>query len=60
MAMAMAMFGGPLGAHLHSLPNGEVGWRRFWITRVHFQVLALADPPVARCSKSRQAYFWIL
>lgn len=38
---AMAMFGGPLGPHLCTLPDGEVGWRRFWITRVHFQVLAI-------------------
>ncbi len=38
---AMAMFGGPLGQHLCTLPDGEVGWRRFWITRVHFQVLAV-------------------
>ncbi|MGE3710304.1 MAG: hypothetical protein AB7G35_11575 [Hyphomicrobiaceae bacterium] len=38
---AMAMFGGQLGAHLTTLPDGEVGWRRFWITRVHFQVLAI-------------------
>ena len=38
---AMAMFGGPLGQHLCALPDGEVGWRRFWITRVHFQVLAI-------------------
>lgn len=38
---AMAMFGGPLGAHLKTIPDGEVGMRRFWISRVHFQVLAL-------------------
>lgn len=38
---AMEMFGGPLGQHLCTLPDGEVGWRRFWITRVHFQVLAI-------------------
>lgn len=38
---AMQMFGGALGPHLCALPDGEVGWRRFWITRVHFQVLAI-------------------
>ena len=38
---AMQMFGGPLGRHMCTLPDGEVGWRRFWITRVHFQVLAI-------------------
>jgi hypothetical protein len=38
---AMSMFGGPLGPHLKTIPDGEVGMRRFWISRVHFQVLAL-------------------
>ncbi|HEY8580784.1 MAG TPA: hypothetical protein VIL72_12915 [Beijerinckiaceae bacterium] len=38
---AMETFGGALGASLRTLPDGEVGWRRFWITRVHFQVLAV-------------------
>ncbi|MDF2115640.1 hypothetical protein PY365_08670 [Roseiarcaceae bacterium H3SJ34-1] len=38
---AMNMFGPPLAQHLQALPDGEVGWRRFWITRVHFQVLAI-------------------
>ena len=37
---AMSMFGGALGPNLRSMPDGEVGLRRFWITRVHFQVLA--------------------
>ena len=34
-------FGVPLGVHLHSLPDGEVGLRSHWISRVHYQVLAL-------------------
>ena len=38
---AMQMFGGPLGPYLRAVPDGEVGWRRFWITRVHFQVFAI-------------------
>src|SRR4051812_32825006 len=38
---AMKMFGAPLARHLGALPDGEVGWRRFWITRVHFDVFAL-------------------
>lgn len=38
---AMKMFGGPLARHLPAIPDGEVGWRRFWITRVHFQVFAI-------------------
>ncbi len=38
---AMTMFGRPLARHLAALPDGEVGWRRFWITRVHFQVFAI-------------------
>lgn len=41
VAEAMGMFGGSLGPHLCALPDGEVGWRRFWITRLHFQVFAL-------------------
>jgi hypothetical protein len=34
-------FGRPLGAHLTALPDGEVGFRRHWISRVHFQVFAI-------------------
>lgn len=34
-------FGRPLGAHLACLPDGEVGFRRHWISRVHFQVFAI-------------------
>lgn len=34
-------FGEPLGAHLASVPDGEVGLRRHWISRVHFQVFAI-------------------
>lgn len=33
-------FGAPLAAHLRSVPDGEVGPRRHWISRVHYQVLA--------------------
>lgn len=33
-------FGSPLGDHLFSMPDGEVGPRRHWISRVHYQVLA--------------------
>ena len=40
-ADAMTTFGSPLGAHLQAMPDGEVGMRRFWISRVHFQVLAI-------------------
>jgi hypothetical protein len=38
---AIETFGGGLGARLASVPDGEVGWRQFWISRVHFQVFAL-------------------
>ena len=38
---ALETFGKELGSHLASLPDGEVGWRQFWISRVHFQVFAL-------------------
>ena len=34
-------FGRPLGRYLGCLPDGEVGPRRHWISRVHYQVLAL-------------------
>ena len=34
------MFGGSLGASLSAMPDGEVGPRRHWISRVHYQVLS--------------------
>jgi hypothetical protein len=34
-------FGRRLGPHLASIPDGEVGFRRHWISRVHFQVFAI-------------------
>jgi hypothetical protein len=33
-------FGAPLGKFLFAMPDGEVGPRRHWISRVHYQVLA--------------------
>jgi hypothetical protein len=33
-------FGAPLGKYLFAMPDGEVGPRRHWISRVHYQVLA--------------------
>jgi hypothetical protein len=33
-------FGVPLGKYLFAIPDGEVGPRRHWISRVHYQVLA--------------------
>ncbi len=33
-------FGVPLAPHLRTMPDGEVGPRRHWISRVHYQVLA--------------------
>jgi hypothetical protein len=33
-------FGRKLGDHLRTMPDGEVGPRRHWISRVHYQVLA--------------------
>jgi hypothetical protein len=33
-------FGAPLGKYLATMPDGEVGPRRHWISRVHYQVLA--------------------
>ena len=34
------VFGAPLGQYLFAMPDGEVGPRRHWISRVHYQVLA--------------------
>jgi hypothetical protein len=34
------MFGARLGPYLFSMPDGEVGPRRHWISRLHYQVLA--------------------
>ena len=34
-------FGKPLGQFLRTIPDGEIGARRHWISRVHFQVFAL-------------------
>ena len=33
-------FGGPLGSSLNAMPDGEVGPRRHWISRIHYQVLS--------------------
>ncbi len=33
-------FGAPLGRYLFAMPDGEVGPRRHWISRVHYRVLA--------------------
>jgi catechol 2,3-dioxygenase-like lactoylglutathione lyase family enzyme len=35
-----ATFGAKLGRYLFSVPDGEVGPRRHWVSRVHYQVLA--------------------
>ncbi len=34
-------FGGALGRYMRFLPDGEIGLRRHWISRIHYQVLAL-------------------
>ncbi len=34
-------FGRPLGRFLRTIPDGETGPRRYWISRVHFDVFAL-------------------
>src|SRR4051812_35537948 len=34
------MFGAPLSRWLDTMPDGEVGHRRHWISRVHYEVLA--------------------
>src|SRR3989442_3565977 len=35
-----ATFGAPLGQYLFAMPDGEVGPRKHWISRIHYQVLA--------------------
>lgn len=46
-------FGTPLGKFLPALPDGEVGPRKHWISRIHYQVLALHhDIEVVRRPKS--------
>ena len=34
----MTRCAGAFGAHLHTLPDGEIGDRRYWVTRMHFRV----------------------
>lgn len=34
------VFGGGLGAYLAAIPDGEVGSRKHWISKVHYQVIA--------------------
>jgi hypothetical protein len=55
-------FGAPLGKYLFAMPDGEVGPRRHWISRVHYQVLAghpelevLQHPAPDRDGVERQA-----
>ena len=33
-------FGKPLGSALKTMPDGEVGPRKHWISRIHYQVLS--------------------
>ena len=33
-------FGSPLGKYLNAIPDGEIGPRRNWVSRVHYQVFA--------------------
>jgi len=41
VAAVFETFGRPLAPHLAALPDGEIGFRRHWISRVHFQVFAI-------------------
>ena len=34
-------FGKPLGKFLRTIPDGEIGPRRYWVSHVHLQVFAL-------------------
>jgi hypothetical protein len=40
VAEVLENFGGALGDRLATVPDGEVGPRRHWISRVHNQVLS--------------------
>ena len=40
-AEVLEYFGRPLGKYLSTIPDGETGARRYWISRVHYQVFAL-------------------
>jgi hypothetical protein len=37
----LTAFGKPLGKYLKTIPDGEIGSRRWWVSRVHFEVFAL-------------------
>ncbi len=41
VAEVFEKFGEPLAANLQALPDGEVGPRAHWISRIHYQVFAL-------------------
>ena len=49
-----ALFGGPLGGALKTMPDGEVGPRKHWISRIHYQVLVRPSPSLKRCSGPRR------
>ena len=38
--MVFRNFGKPLGFALKAMPDGEVGPRKHWISRIHYEVLA--------------------
>src|SRR5712691_1282801 len=45
-------FGAPLGRFLSAMPDGEVGPRSHWISRIHYQVLA-AHPELEVLARPR-------
>jgi hypothetical protein len=48
----MRMFGAPLGPYLPSIPDGEVGDRRWWVLRLSWQVF-LGHPDLELLSRPR-------
>jgi molybdate transport system substrate-binding protein len=48
-------FGAPLAKYLVAMPDGEVGPRRHWISRVHYQVLARLGIAAEMAPKARLA-----
>jgi hypothetical protein len=37
----LTSFGKPLGKYLKTIPDGEIGTRRWWVSRVHCEVFAV-------------------
>lgn len=47
-------FGRPLAPYLASLPDGEVGPRRYWVSGVHYRVFAWSACSTSTCRPCRK------